>query len=102
MAGAGGFPSLGIVLRHVHEFASFLECDLFFSPLVVFFFFEVHCIHFPHYVDTETPDLKGTLKVPLGSSKALVFSAQANASKNTCSLERSGFLCGQNLSEQHP
>lgn len=38
MAGAGGFPSVVSVVRHVQEFASFLGYDLFFSPLVVCLF----------------------------------------------------------------
>lgn len=95
MAGAGGFPSLVSVLRHVHEFASFPECGLFFSSLVEFLFLRsiFHMVW--------TPDLKGTLKIPCGSSKAPVLSAQAIPQKllyilNTSILRR--FLFGRTCS----
>lgn len=69
------------------------------------------CVSLPHFLNVtywvslhsfstlcwhrKTPDLKGTLKVPLGSSKALVFSAQANASKTLAVLRGVDFCVGR-------
>lgn len=67
MAGAGGFPSLVSVLRH--EFASFPECDLFFSPLVEFLF--LRSAVFIFHIMLIQKDTRGTLKVLLAAAKPL-------------------------------
>lgn len=92
MAGAGGFPSLVSVLGHVREFASFLECDLL--SFIAFIF---------HVMLTQKDTrLKRYLKSTSWQQQSPCLQCSGKCLKNTCSFERSGFLRGQNLFEQHP